>query len=273
MCATCGCSEAAHRPHEDEHDHGHHHEHEHEHDHEHVHDQGHHAHSSRRVLLERDVLEKNDRAAGRNRGAFAARRLLAINLVSAPGAGKTTLLERTVREADLPVCVIEGDQATSRDADRIRAAGARALQINTGAGCHLDAEMIERALPSLEPAPGSLLVIENVGNLVCPALFDLGEHAKVLLASVTEGDDKPLKYPHMFRAASLLLLNKVDLLPHVSFDVSRFAGAAREVNPRLSVLHISAARGDGLQAWYAWLRARSGEVSARSRAAAGADRR
>jgi hydrogenase nickel incorporation protein HypB len=270
MCATCGCSEAAHPPHEHHHGHEHEHRHGHEHGPDHVH---HDTHRSRRVLLERDVLEKNDRAAGRNRGSFAARRLLAINLVSAPGAGKTTLLERTVREAGLPVCVIEGDQATSRDADRIRAAGARALQINTGAGCHLDAEMIERVLPSLEPAPGSLLVIENVGNLVCPALFDLGEHAKVLLASVTEGDDKPLKYPHMFRAASLLLLNKVDLLPHVSFDVSRFAGAAREVNPRLSVLHTSATRGDGLQAWYGWLRARSGELSARSRAAAGADRR
>jgi hydrogenase nickel incorporation protein HypB len=266
MCATCGCSEAAHHDHDHEHHDGH--------GHQHAHGQAHeHEHLPRRVRLERDVLEKNDRAAGRNRGSFAARRLFALNLVSAPGAGKTTLLERTVRESGLPVCVIEGDQATSRDADRIRAAGARALQINTGAGCHLDAEMIERALPSLAPEPGSLLVIENVGNLVCPALFDLGEHAKVLLASVPEGDDKPLKYPHMFRAASLLLLNKVDLLPHVSFDVARFAAAAREVNPRLSVLHVSAAHGDGLAAWYGWLRARSGELSAPSRGAGAVDLR
>ncbi len=266
MCATCGCSEAVHHEHEHGHQDGH--------GHQHGHGQAHeHDHVPRRVRLERDVLEKNDRAAERNRGSFAARRLLALNLVSAPGAGKTTLLERTVRESGLPVCVIEGDQATSRDADRIRAAGARALQINTGAGCHLDAEMIERALPALEPAPGSLLVIENVGNLVCPALFDLGEHAKVLLASVAEGDDKPLKYPHMFRAASLLLLNKVDLLPHVSFDVARFAAAAREVNPRLSVFQLSATRGDGLSAWYGWLRARSGQLSAPSRVAAGADLR
>jgi hydrogenase nickel incorporation protein HypB len=253
-----------HHDHEHHDEHGHHHAHEHGHQHEHV---------PRRVRLERDVLEKNDRAAGRNRESFAARRLLAINLVSAPGAGKTTLLERTVRESGLPVCVIEGDQATSRDADRVRAAGARALQINTGAGCHLDAEIIERALPSLEPAPGSLLVIENVGNLVCPALFDLGEHAKVLLASVTEGDDKPLKYPHMFRAASLVLLNKIDLLPHVSFDPSLFVAAAREVNPRIPILHASATRGDGLTAWYGWLRARSAELSARSRAAGGGDLR
>ena len=264
MCATCGCSEVSHLLHEHEH------EHEHGHPHDHV---RHDAHRPRRVLLERDVLEKNDRAAGRNRDSFAARNLLAINLVSAPGAGKTTLLERTVRESGLPICVIEGDQATSRDADRVRAAGARALQINTGAGCHLDAEMIERALPTLMPAPGSLLVIENVGNLVCPALFDLGEHAKVLLASVTEGDDKPLKYPHMFRAASLVLLNKIDLLPHVPFDPSLFAAAAREVNPRISVLHASATRGDGLTAWYGWLRARSAEISARSPAAGGGDLR
>src|SRR5712671_7375580 len=272
MCATCGCGETEHL-HEPQHEHEQDHEHP---DREH-HGHGHHHHAEgergRRIRLERDILEKNDRAAERNRGYFAAREVLAVNLVSAPGSGKTTLLERTVRESALPVCVIEGDQATARDADRIRAAGARALQINTGAGCHLDAEMIERALPSVAPVPGSLLVIENVGNLVCPALFDLGEHAKVLLASVTEGDDKPLKYPHMFRAASLLLLNKIDLLPHVQFDIARFAAAAREVKPRLSVFQLSTAHGDGLAAWYGWLRARSGELSAPSRGAGAVDLR
>ena len=251
MCATCGCGETGHE--HEHHQHPDHHEHEHgEHRHHHHAD----GERGRRIRLERDVLEKNDRAAERNRGYFAAREVLALNLVSAPGSGKTTLLERTVREAGLPVCVIEGDQATARDAERIRAAGARALQINTGAGCHLDAEMIERALPELRPEPGSVLVIENVGNLVCPALFDLGERCKVLVTSVTEGDDKPLKYPHMFRAAALVLLNKIDLLPHVPFRVDPFLATLREVNPAARVLQISAISGGGLAAWYTWLRSR-----------------
>jgi hydrogenase nickel incorporation protein HypB len=247
MCATCGCGETGHLHDHEDHDHS---------------DHRHHNHAGgargRRIRLERDILEKNDRAAERNRGYFAAREVLALNLVSAPGAGKTTLLERTVRESGLPVSVIEGDQATARDADRIRAAGARALQINTGPGCHLDAEMIERALPRLRPEPGSVLVIENVGNLVCPALFDLGERAKVLVTSVTEGDDKPLKYPHMFRAASLVLLNKIDLLRHVPFEVDRFLTSLREVNPASELLQVSTTRGDGLPAWYAWLRSCQG---------------
>jgi hydrogenase nickel incorporation protein HypB len=261
MCATCGCGDDRHLADPDqlhEHEHGHeHHDHEH---HEHS-EPGHEHHRhdddgarGRLLRLERDVLEKNDRAAERNRGYFAAREVLALNLVSAPGSGKTTLLERTVRESGLPICVIEGDQATARDADRIRAAGARALQINTGSGCHLDAEMIERSMPRLRPEPGSVLVIENVGNLVCPALFDLGERAKVLVTSVTEGDDKPLKYPHMFRAASLVLLNKVDLLPHVPFEVDRFIRAVGEVNPGAGILQVSALRGDGLPSWFDWLR-------------------
>jgi hydrogenase nickel incorporation protein HypB len=209
------------------------------------------------VRVEQAVLAKNDRQAERNRGWLGARGILAINLVSSPGAGKTTLLERTVRDraGRRQVSVIEGDQATTRDADRIRAAGARAVQVNTGSGCHLDAAMVDRALGELDPSAGSLVIIENVGNLVCPALFDLGERAKVLVASVTEGDDKPIKYPHVFRASSLVLLNKVDLLEHVRFEVARFVDFAMEVNPRLRVIPLSATRGDGMQDWYAWLEA------------------
>jgi hydrogenase nickel incorporation protein HypB len=247
MCATCGCGEPD-REHEHAQEHDHHHDHEHAHDH-------HHEHEHRRISVERDLLEKNERLAEQNRGFFAGRGVLALNLVSSPGAGKTTLLERTLREAGLAACVLEGDQATDLDASRIRQAGARSVQVNTGTGCHLDAAMIARALPELRPERGSVLFIENVGNLVCPALFDLGEHAKVLVASVTEGDDKPLKYPHMFRGAALLLLNKIDLLPYVRFDPARFEAAAREVNPDIEVIHLSATRGDGLAAWYRWIAA------------------
>jgi hydrogenase nickel incorporation protein HypB len=253
MCTTCGCEgEAAVHAH-GAHDAGHVHasgEHEHHHDHDHQQ----HAHGGARPRLADAVLERNDRLAERNRGWLAARGILAVNLVSSPGAGKTTLLERTIEgRGRRRIFVIEGDQATTHDADRIRAAGARAVQVNTGAGCHLDASMVERALRDLGPPPASILMIENVGNLVCPALFDLGERAKVLVASVTEGDDKPLKYPHMFRAATLVLLNKIDLAPHVSFDVDRFAYHTSEVNPRSRVIAVSATRGDGLAEWYAWL--------------------
>jgi len=209
--------------------------------------------SSKRISVERDVLDKNARIAARNRAWLAERGTIAFNLVSSPGAGKTTLLERTLRDVRRTICVIEGDQATSRDADRIRAAGARAVQINTGTGCHLDASMVERALHELEPARDTVVMIENVGNLVCPALFDLGERAKVLLASVTEGDDKPLKYPHMFRAASLVLLSKIDLAPYVPFDRTRFADCVREVNPAARIIEVSATRGDGLADWYGWM--------------------
>ena len=211
---------------------------------------------ARTLRLEQDVLAKNNLLAERNRGWFAGRGVLALNLMSSPGAGKTTLLERTIRElgGELPIAVIEGDQATQRDAERIRAAGCRVVQITTGTGCHLDAAMIAQGLGALAPPPGAVVMIENVGNLVCPALFDLGEHAKVVIASVTEGEDKPLKYPHMFRAAQLMLLNKVDLLPHLTFDVDRCLAYARRVNPALRIIEVSAARGDGLAAWYDWLR-------------------
>lgn len=205
------------------------------------------------ITLEHDLLAKNDALADANRARLAAHDLVALNLVSSPGAGKTTLLERTIAETRRPVVVIEGDQATSRDADRIRAAGARAVQVNTGTGCHLDATMVSRALDDLAPPPGTLVLIENVGNLVCPALFDLGERAKVLVASVTEGDDKPLKYPHMFRAASLVILSKLDLLPYVPFDRARFEANVAEVNPTARVIALSATTGENLSAWYGWL--------------------
>jgi hydrogenase nickel incorporation protein HypB len=212
------------------------------------------------IALEQDVLAKNQSIAERNRGWLASRRIIALNLVSSPGAGKTTLLERTIRDLQAlhstqSIQVIEGDQATLNDAERIRATGCRVVQINTGTGCHLDAGMVSRALAQLDPPSQSWLMIENVGNLVCPALFDLGEQAKVVILSVTEGEDKPLKYPHMFRASRLMLLNKIDLLPHLRFDVERCIAYARQVNPAIEVLQVSAETGAGMKAWYAWLEA------------------
>lgn len=220
------------------------------HQHEHRHDE-----PTRTVLLEQDVLARNDALAARNRDWLAARRAEAVNLMSSPGSGKTTLLERTVQElgASRPVCVVEGDQETLLDADRIRATGCPVVQINTGAGCHLDAAMLQRGLAELDPAPGALVLVENVGNLVCPALFDLGESRRVVVMSVTEGADKPAKYPHMFATADLVLVNKVDLLPYVDFDVDRCERALRLVNPAAAVLHVSATRGDGLADWFSWL--------------------
>lgn len=252
-------------PHQHAHDHEHGHAHDHQHEHGHEHEHGH-AHdapgadstAARTVQLEQEILGKNRLLAERNRGWLQGREIFAVNLMSSPGSGKTTLLERTVRELgkEVVVSVIEGDQETRLDAERIRATGARVVQINTGTGCHLDAQMLGRALHELSPAIGSLLFVENVGNLVCPALFDLGEGARVVIASTTEGEDKPLKYPHMFRAAELILLNKVDLLPHLHFDVARFTAHVRLVNPAAKVLEVSATRGDGLPGWYRWLAAR-----------------
>ena len=210
---------------------------------------------ARMVQIERDVLAKNDGHAQRNRATLAERGVFALNLVSSPGSGKTTLLVRTIEllAGRLPVAVIEGDQQTSNDADRIRATGAPALQVNTGKGCHLDAAMVETALARLAPAPDSVLMIENVGNLVCPAAFDLGEAHKVVVLSVTEGEDKPLKYPDMFHAASLMLLNKVDLLPHLRFDLARCIEYARRVNPAIEILQVSATSDEGMDAWLAWV--------------------
>ncbi|HNI24095.1 MAG TPA: hydrogenase nickel incorporation protein HypB [Plasticicumulans sp.] len=210
----------------------------------------------RLVQLEIDILAKNNDFAARNRRWFAAHGVQALNLVSSPGSGKTTLLCATIRRlaGERALAVIEGDQQTANDAERIRATGAPAVQINTGKGCHLDADMIARALPRLPLAAGTLLFIENVGNLVCPAAFDLGEAAKVAILSVTEGEDKPLKYPDIFAAASLVLLNKSDLLPHLDFDLEYALDCLRRVNPRAPVLSVSAKTGEGLDAWLAWLR-------------------
>jgi hydrogenase nickel incorporation protein HypB len=250
MCATCGCGNdeavITVAGHEHPHNHGH------DHDHAHVH--------TETITLEQKVLAKNDLIAEHNRQWLAERAILALNVTSSPGAGKTTLIERTIRKlgSNHSVAVIEGDQETLLDAERIRATGARAVQVNTGAGCHLDADMVHRALHALNPAPQSLLFIENVGNLVCPALFDLGEHSKVVVISVTEGQDKPLKYPHMFAAAGLVLVNKIDLVPYVTFDLETCFGFARSVNPGVEILPISATSGDGLEAWYDWIRTKIG---------------
>ena len=209
----------------------------------------------RMVQIEQDILAKNDAVAAANRQRLADRGIFALNLVSSPGSGKTTLLVKTIQalQGRLKVAVIEGDQQTTLDADRIRATGAPAVQVNTGKGCHLDADMVRRALDRLEPADGSLLLIENVGNLVCPAAFDLGEAHKVVILSVTEGEDKPLKYPDMFHAADLLLVNKTDLLPYVQFDVEAAIGHARRVRPGIEALRVSATTGEGMDAWLDWL--------------------
>jgi hydrogenase nickel incorporation protein HypB len=206
--------------------------------------------------MEQAVLAKNDRFAERNRSLFEARGILALNVVGGPGAGKTAILERILRDlgSEAAFSVVEGDQEGENDARRIRAAGCRAVQINTGAGCHLDAERVGDALVALDPRPGSVVFIENVGNLVCPAMFDLGERAKVVVLSVTEGEDKPTKYSHMFRAAEVMLLSKTDLLSHIEFDADACIANARRVSPRLGIFPVSARRGDGLAPFYSWIR-------------------
>jgi len=264
MCTTCGCSApdqvAYTDPRTGAHSHGDGHIHTHGDPHGHLHfPDHHHDHAAdgcgRTIALEQDILAKNQLAAERNRGWLAGREVLAINLMSSPGAGKTSILERTIRDRQVaaPIHVLEGDQATANDAERIRSAGAPVLQINTGTGCHLDADMVSRGLRQLDPGRGSMVLIENVGNLVCPALFDLGERARVVIMSVTEGEDKPIKYPHMFHACELMLINKIDLLPYVRFDVERCIAYARQANSDLRVLRVSAETGEGMDAWYAWL--------------------
>ncbi|MEY4106013.1 MAG: hypothetical protein RL181_355 [Bacteroidota bacterium] len=275
MCTTCGCSQPADAVTiqlvgEEEHLHftpghgttSHAHAH-HGHGHVHTHEHSSHAHShhslnpaKKTVLqLELDILQKNQLLAERNRGFFEARNILALNFVSSPGAGKTSLLERTLRDlkTELPISVIEGDQQTLNDANRIAETGAPVVQINTGKGCHLDAEMIAHALKKLNPVPNSIVAIENVGNLVCPALFDLGEHRRVVVISVPEGDDKPIKYPDMFHSAHLCIINKIDLLPYVTFNVEKAKQYARQVNHYLEFIELSTTSGQGLDAWYQWL--------------------
>jgi len=247
-----------------DHDHDHHHPH-HDHDHHHygtgaagVSVPG--MSQARLIEVETSILAKNDAIAASNRRVLEALGVLALNLVSSPGSGKTTLLCKTIEAlGDVPLAVIEGDQQTSADADRIRATGARAIQINTGKGCHLDAQMVGYAIDELRPRTGSYLFIENVGNLVCPAAFDLGEAAKVAILSVTEGEDKPLKYPDMFSAARLAILNKTDLAPHCDVDLDLYEANLRRVNPTIKILRISARTGEGMAAWLAWLAARLAE--------------
>jgi hydrogenase nickel incorporation protein HypB len=251
MCAVCGCGTGAGHDHEpggspETHDHagpG---------DRAH----GHETASGRTVVLEQRILARNDQLAGRNRAWLQERDVLALNLMSSPGSGKTTLLERTIGDlgGEMSIAVIEGDQETPLDADRIRATGRPVVQINTGSGCHLDAVMVERALTTIDPPAGSVVFIENVGNLVCPALFDLGERARIVIMSVTEGADKPLKYPQMFRGADLIVLNKSDLLPYVNFDVADFEVAVRQINPGVEVVVVSATTGVGMGSWYRQLR-------------------
>jgi hydrogenase nickel incorporation protein HypB len=272
MCSTCGCGgdtgtrlttlltasqEGSRGAHGHAHDgsvpHDHDHDPEHTHRHEPVPEV-----NIETLVLEQDILAKNDLLASRNRAWLTGQGITALNVMSSPGSGKTTLLARTITEltgapGGRPFAVVEGDQETLLDAERIRATGAPVVQINTGAGCHLDADMFRRGLASLAPQPGSVLFVENVGNLVCPALFDLGETARVVVISVTEGADKPLKYPQMFAGADLVLLNKSDLLPYVDFDVDACIDFARRVRPGVDCLLLSATTGAGIQAWYEWV--------------------
>lgn len=243
----------------------------HAHDHSHDHSHAHGSSQSRLVKIERDILAKNDGYASDNRNYLAEHGIFALNLVSSPGSGKTTLLVKTIGalNGSMPLAVIEGDQQTDNDAARIRATGAAALQINTGKGCHLDAHMVGKAMHQLGLQDDSLLLIENVGNLVCPAGFDLGEAHKVVFFSVTEGEDKPLKYPDMFRAADLLLLSKCDLLPHLTFDVDQAEANARRVNPDIKVIHISATSGEGMDEWLDWIRAGCRKAADRNQLMAG----
>lgn len=278
MCTTCGCGPGASHHHDHEHVHEHEHgdlvhSHSHPHSHEHGHADRQHGHDtlhddhtahdhshddlarSRKITIEEDVLAKNNRLASFNRALFKEKGILVLNLVSSPGSGKTSLLERTLKDLSgrYRCAVIEGDQQTDNDARRIAATGVPVRQINTGAGCHLDAHMVMHATEAFDLDNLDILFIENVGNLVCPAAFDLGEAHKVVVLSVTEGEDKPLKYPQMFHNSGLMLLNKVDLLPHLSFDLAQCREYAGRVSHNLSILEVSATTGQGLDAWYAWL--------------------
>lgn len=259
MCAVCGCG-----PHASSlegghvHDHGHAHAHGHDHAHDHAHAHGshdEHEEASRILRLEADLLSRNDRIAQENRDFLARIGSVAFNLIGGPGSGKTSLLERTIRTLgrEMPIAVLEGDQETDLDAERIRMTGVPVLQINTGSGCHLNAEMVGRSLRRLEPRPGSVVFVENVGNLVCPALFDVGEHAKILVASVTEGPEKPLKYPQIFREAHVLVLNKTDLLPHLDVGLHAYVENARRVNPDQRIFSVSCTKGIGLRPFFDWI--------------------
>ncbi|MBV7380771.1 hydrogenase nickel incorporation protein HypB [Maritimibacter dapengensis] len=286
MCTVCGCGdtsvESKAHGHDHSHDHGHSHSHDHGHSHDHPHDHSHvHHHGDdihfgqgaagvdvagmsqeRLIEIETGILTKNDRYAAANRDALIGLGAFAVNLVSSPGSGKTTLLCKTIEAlGDQPLAVIEGDQQTANDADRIRATGATAVQVNTGKGCHLDGHMVGHAMEHLDLPQGAMLFIENVGNLVCPAGFDLGEDCKVAILSVTEGEDKPLKYPDMFTASRIALLNKVDLAPYCDVDLDLYEHNLRRINPTIEIIRISARTGEGMDAWIDWLR---GNLAAKS---------
>lgn len=249
MCATCGCETTKNTMitnHEHSSRDSHHHDH-------------HHPHTKTIIEVEKDILYENNLLAQRNRGYFDAKNILAINLVSSPGSGKTFLLEKTLLalKGEMDFFVIEGDQQTSNDADRIHATGTKVVQINTGKGCHLDAHMILHALQGMKPTENSILFIENVGNLVCPAMFDLGENERVVIMSVTEGDDKPLKYPDMFHSSTVCIINKIDLLPYVPFDITKAKENALKVNPNLKIIELSCTSEEGLDIWYDWIKTKS----------------
>jgi hydrogenase nickel incorporation protein HypB len=260
MCVTCGCSddnETTITNMENHHHthtlpdgtvitHSHHHQ-----EPAHIHANVH----NTTISLEQEILGKNNLLAAQNRGWFKGRNILALNLMSSPGAGKTTLLTRTINDLKdrLNISVIEGDQETTNDAEKIKSTGCKVVQINTGTGCHLDAAMIEKGLQELNPPLNSVVMIENVGNLVCPALFDLGEAAKVVILSVTEGEDKPIKYPYMFRSSDIMILTKIDLLPYINFDVQRCLEYAEQVNPNMQIFQVSSTTGEGLDDLYNWL--------------------
>jgi len=266
MCATCGCDAEdvvkLLMPGEKTHHHHHHHDHN-GHHHHHHHDHHHHDHDHRVIDLEKDVLLKNSLMAERNRGYLQAKNILAINLVSSPGSGKTTLLEKTINKMkdEVSIMVVEGDQQTTNDADRIDATGAKVVQVNTGKGCHLDADMVQRAIMKLHPAENSILFIENVGNLVCPSMFDLGETKRVVIMSTTEGEDKPLKYPTMFETSDICIINKTDLMPYLDFDIEKAREYALRVNHHLTFFELSATKGDGMEAWCNWLREQVAEYN------------
>lgn len=280
MCSTCGCGSNengititkigeehnhehlhhghthGHSHHHDDHGHHHHHDHEHTHTHDHHHEHGHeHKHEINILELEKDILSKNQLLAERNRGYFEALNILALNLVSSPGSGKTSLLEKTITDLKdkIDFSVIEGDQQTSNDAERIHKTEVPVIQINTGKGCHLDSEMISKSLKQLQPKANSVLMIENVGNLVCPAMFDLGEAMRVVIVSVTEGEDKPIKYPDMFHTSQICIINKMDILPHLNFDLEKLKSYALQVNPTIRFFEVSAITGEGMNEWYEFL--------------------
>lgn len=292
MCETCGCGESnsfsirkpgetiknnpehththshSHLHDGSEHDHSHSHAHTHDYNHEHHHhheesDHAHHHHDYQHkhshiteIKVETDILHKNNLIAERNRGFFEAKNIFALNLVSSPGSGKTSLIERSIKDLskDVNFYIIEGDQQTMNDANRIEAAGAPVVQINTGNGCHLDADMINKAVKKLEVENNSLLIIENVGNLICPSLFDLGESKRVVIISVTEGEDKPIKYPTMFQSSDICIINKTDLLPYVDFDINKAKEYAHQVNHHLEFFELSVKTGEGIDKWYEWLK-------------------